>query len=132
MLRLLYFCGINIVINKKKRQVINLNTRTFFLLNLFASVFYAVTHNFFPQTINNVIIILIVILTLYTSEKIKKIRDNNPFLVTRFVLLIACIALITTIFVQPANVVMYRVLLLAVSLITQAYELFLNKTTSYN
>lgn len=109
-----------------------MNTRTFFILNLLASIFYAVTHNFFPQTINNVIIILIVILTLYTSEKIKKIRGNNPFLVTRFVLLIACISLITTIFVQPTNIVMYRILLLVVSLIAQAYELFLNKTNSYN
>lgn len=104
-----------------------MNTNTLFIFNLLASIFYVLVQNSFSQLVNNIILVLIIILFIYTSEKIKLLNNKNPFVISRFIILIACIALIVTLFIQPANFYIYRTLLLVVVLGTEAYELFLSK-----
>lgn len=104
-----------------------MTTNALFIANLLASIFYVIVQNFFSQLINNSILFLIIILFIYTLEKIKFLNDNNPFIISRFIILLACITLISTLFAQPENSYLYRSLLLAVIIVTEAYELVWNR-----
>lgn len=102
-----------------------MNTSTLFVFNLLASLLYLVTHYFFSGITTNILLILVIILFLYTSEKIKAFSKQNPFSKSRVIILISCILLIVTAFLQPTNDFLYKTLLIIVVLSTESYELFL-------
>lgn len=108
-----------------------MTTNALFISNLLASIFYVIVQNFFSQLINNIILVWIIILFIYILEKIKFLNNKNPFIISRFIILMACIALTSTLFAQPENSYLYRSLLLAVIIVTEAYELVRNKKKSY-
>jgi len=106
-------------------------TRTLFIFNLIASLFYLGTHQFFPEIISNIVLSLINILFLYTSVKIK-LLNNNSYTMSRIFISMACIALIGIVFRSPTNMYFYSLLLLTVVLGIEAYELLIkNKQQSF-
>lgn len=99
-----------------------MKTNTLFILNVLASLFYLGTYNFFPGTINRILLFLIIILFFYTSEKIKQL-NGTPYSISRIFIALGCIMLMITIFSQTTNIFPYNLLWLTVVLIIEFYEL---------
>lgn len=108
-----------------------MKTRTLFIFNLLVSIFYFVTQNFYSGIIDNIILLLIVFLFFYTSQKIKVLNNDNPYLISRLIINLASTILILTIFRQPTNLFLFRLVLMLVILGVEASELLL-KNTNYS
>lgn len=106
-----------------------MSNRILFVFNLLSSLFYTLFQNHFSQLADSISLFLLIFLFIYTSMKIKNL-NNNPSTVSRFIIMLACTWLISTIFSQPANINIYRNLAIIVILITEAYEFFLKKRAS--
>lgn len=108
-----------------------MKTRTLFIFNLLASVFYFVTQHFYSELIDNVILLLLVFLFFYTSQKIRGLNNDNPYLISRLIINLASSILILTIFRESTNLFLFRLVLMLVILGVEAYELLL-KNTNYS
>ncbi len=101
-----------------------MKTHTLFLLNLIVSALYLLIYPVLSGFIHAIVLLLVVLLFFYTSQKIRDL-NRNIFLVSRLIIQGACVFLIGTLFRDYTNAFAYRFLLLLVILGTEAYELLI-------
>ncbi|WP_368645288.1 hypothetical protein AB4027_10500 [Alkalibacterium putridalgicola] len=98
-----------------------------FSLNLLASGIYLFAEISFSKTVVGLAILLLVILFLYTSQKIRDLNNGNPYLKSRLIISGTSILLMITVFSQPTESISYKVILICITLGTEFYEIFLKK-----
>lgn len=99
-----------------------------FSLNLLASCIYLFAETFFSKTIIGLSLLIVIILFLYTSQKMRDLNNGNPYLKSRLIISGTSILLMITLFSQSTESILYKVILICVTLVTELYELFLKKS----
>ncbi|SFC70277.1 hypothetical protein SAMN04488102_1206 [Alkalibacterium subtropicum] len=98
-----------------------------FSLNLLASGIYLFAEISFSKTVVGLAILLLVILFLYTSQKIRDLHNGNPYLKSRLIISGTSILLMITVFSQSTESILYKVILICITLSTEYYEIFFTK-----
>lgn len=98
---------------------------TLFILNLLASVFYLGTQNYFSEMISGIILILVVVLIFFTADRITKLNDGNPYLMSRLIILLSIALLLSSSRMVDVNAFSAEILFFVLILGTEAYEFFI-------